>query len=81
MNLAEYFEANRPASKFEFGQRVFGYYEKIPFIGSVGSDTMRSVDEGVMATITLDLPIKTSAGVRTVIRVPHKAIKSTLVSL
>lgn len=78
MNLAEYFSQNRPKPKYEFGARVFGYHNKIPFIGSVGSDNLRSEEEGPMVTITLDLPLKTKDGIANVIRVPYKSIKSVL---
>ena len=40
--MAEYFEKNRYKGSYEFGERVFGYYNKIPFIGSVGSDSVVS---------------------------------------
>ena len=84
MTLAEYFKANRPVPKYEFGERVFGLYsdgkQKIPFIGSVGADNLVSEEEGVAVTILLDLPIKTTKGIRTVIRVPYKSIKKTLKS-
>lgn len=78
MKLDQWFSENRPQPKFEFGQRVFGVHEGIPFIGSIGSDNLRSVEEGPMVTVGLDLPIKTDAGIRNVIRVPYASIKSTL---
>lgn len=57
MTLAEYFKANRYTPTWEIGDRVFGYYSGIPFIGSVGNDTQISEEEGPRVTIHLDLPI------------------------
>ena len=34
MNLAEYFEQNRYKSKYDIGDRIFGYWNNIPFIGT-----------------------------------------------
>lgn len=57
-NYAEYFEKNRYKATWEIGDRVFGKYQGIPFIGSVGNDTFISEDEGPRVSIHLDLPIK-----------------------
>ena len=57
VGLAEYFKANRYTSTWEMGERVFGYYNSIPFIGSVGNDTLISEEEGPRVSIHLDLPI------------------------
>lgn len=78
MTLAEYFEKNRPKPKYQFGARVFGYHNKIPFLGTVGADNLVSEEEGVAVTITLDLPIMVEGKPRSVIRVPYKSIKSIL---
>ena len=49
-SLAEYFEKNRYKPKYFLGDRVFGYWNKIPFIGTVGNDTViaRSRDLGLV---------------------------------
>lgn len=57
-SLAEYFEKNRPKPYFEFGTRVFGKYNKIPFIGTIYGDGMINEEQGPRLTIHLDLPIK-----------------------
>jgi hypothetical protein len=75
-NLQEYFESNRYHGFYEFGDRVFGYYNKIPFVGSVGTDSVISDEEGPIITIRLDLPIIDDDVVKTVIRVKHTDIKS-----
>ena len=58
MNQAEYFEKNRHVAKYEFGQRIFGYWNNIPFIGTVGNDTVINESFGPLYSIHLDLPIK-----------------------
>jgi hypothetical protein len=77
-SLAEYFAANRYKARYEIGDRVFGYYKKIPFIGSVGNDTLINEEEGPRVSIHLDLPIKVDNAYKTVIIVKHKDIKSYL---
>ena len=75
MTLAEYFAQNRYHAKYEFGERVFGHWNKIPFIGSVGNDTLVSELEGPRLSIHLDLPMKTKNGIHSIIIVKHKDIK------
>lgn len=75
-NLAEYFEANRPKPKYDFGDRVYGIYQGVPFVGTVYTDNMRNEIEGPMVSIHLDLPLKNNLGVYvTLIRVKYKDIK------
>jgi hypothetical protein len=57
-SLAEYFKANRYKATWEIGDRVFGYYNSIPFIGTVGNDTLISEEEGPRVSVHLDLPIE-----------------------
>jgi len=57
MNQAEYFEKNRHVAKYEFGQRIFGYWNNIPFVGTVGNDTVINETIGPQYSIHLDLPI------------------------
>lgn len=74
-NLAEYFAKNRYQATYQIGDRVFGKWNKIPFIGSVGNDSLVSELEGPRISIHLDLPIKVKDQVHTVIIVKHKDIK------
>ena len=74
-NLAEYFAKNRYQGRWEFGDRVFGRWNKIPFIGSVGTDSVVSELEGPRVTVTLDLPILYKGNRHTVITVKPNAIK------
>ncbi len=74
-NYAEYFEANRPKPVWFIGDRVFGKWNKIPFVGTVGNDNMVSELEGPRVSVHLDLPIKFSDKVYTLIFVKQKEIK------
>lgn len=74
-NLAEYFAKNRYQGKWQFGDRVFGRWNKIPFIGSVGTDSVISEEQGPRVTITLDLPILYEGRQYTVVVVKPKDIK------
>lgn len=56
-NYAEYFEKHRPKPIWYIGDRVFGHWNKIPFIGSVGNDNMISEQIGPRVSVFLDLPI------------------------
>lgn len=74
-SLAEYFKLNRYQAKYDIGDRVFGKWNKIPFVGTVGNDTVISELEGPRITVHLDLPIKYKDKIYTVIIVKHKDIK------
>lgn len=74
-SLAEYFKLNRYQAKYDIGDRVFGKWNKIPFVGSVGNDTVINNEEGPRVSVHLDLPIKFNDKVHTVIIVKHKDIK------
>ena len=79
MNYAEYFASIAYKPKYFLGDRVFGYFNKVPFIGSVGNDRKLNDTEGPTITILLDLPMRVDNIVRNVIVVKHKDIKSKLV--
>lgn len=74
-NQTDYFERIGYKPKYHIGDRVFGYWNKIPFIGSVGNDTVISEIEGPRISIHLDLPIRYESEIRNVIIVRHKDIK------
>ena len=75
VSLAEYFQNNRYKAKYNIGDRVFGYYNKIPFVGTVGNDTLISEEQGPRISILLDLPLKYKDKIHNVIIVKHKDIK------
>jgi hypothetical protein len=73
--MAAYFKANRYTGKYNIGDRVFGHWNKIPFVGSVGNDSVVNEQEGPRISIHLDLPIKFADTVNRVIIVKHKDVK------
>ncbi len=77
-NQTEYFERIGYKPKYSIGDRVFGKYNKIPFIGSVGNDRLINEIDGPEVTVHLDLPMKTDKGFRSIIVVKHKDIKQKL---
>jgi hypothetical protein len=74
-NYAEYFEKIGYKSKFDLGDRVSGKWNNIPFVGSVGSDTLINEEQGPRITVHVDLPIKFNDKYHYVIIVKHKDIK------
>lgn len=75
MTLAEYFAQNRYQGKYQIGDRVFGKYNKVPFIGSVGTDSVRNDSEEPHVTVCLDLPLRHKGAVHNILRVPTKSVK------
>ena len=74
-SLKDYFEKTAYKPKYFLGDRVFGKWNKIPFVGSVGNDRELNPIEGPTITIHLDLPIVLDKTVHHVIIVTHKDIK------
>jgi hypothetical protein len=75
-SLTDYFEKTIPKPKYQFGDRVDGVYQGVPFVGTVGTDNIRNLEEGPMVTVSLDLPLKTADSLHmTFIRVKYKDIK------
>jgi hypothetical protein len=74
-SLAEYFAKNRYQPKWLIGDRVFGYWNKIPFIGTVGNDTLINELQGPRVSVHLDLPIKRDGQVHGIIIVKPKDLK------
>jgi hypothetical protein len=58
------------------GDRVFGHWNEIPFVGTVGNDTVINHIEGPRITIHLDLPIKYQNTWHYVVVVKHRDIKA-----
>ena len=73
-NLSDYFENKAYRPKYFLGDRVFGRWNKIPFIGTVGNDSVISEIEGPRISIILDLPIKYNDEIKNVLIVKHKDI-------
>jgi hypothetical protein len=69
----EYFERIGYRPKYWIGDRVFGHWNKIPFVGTVGNDTVID-NSGPRISIHLDLPIKFNNVVHNIIIVKHQDI-------
>ena len=74
-SLAEYFKANRYSGKYSIGDRVIGKWKKIPFVVTVGNETLINDLEGPRISVHLDLPIKYKDVIHRVIIVKHKDIR------
>lgn len=73
-NQTDYFERIGYKPKYFIGDRVFGKWNKIPFIGTVGNDRLINDRDGPEITIHLDLPIKFKNEINRFIIVKHKDI-------
>lgn len=74
----DYFNKIGYKPKYFIGDRVFGYWNKIPFIGSVGNDTVISLIDGPRITIHPDLPVIHNGVRHNILIVKHKDIKQIL---
>ncbi len=74
-NYAEYFERISYKPTWSIGDRVFGYYKKIPFVGTVGNDTLINETEGPRVSVFVDLPMKVDKEYRSIIIVKPKDLK------
>ena len=73
-SLAEYFKLNRYQAKYDIGDRVIGKWNKIPFVGTVGNDTLINEEQGPRISVHLDLPLMYDNKVYTILFVKHKDI-------
>jgi len=71
----DYFNRIGYQPKYHLGDRVFGKWNKIPFVGTVGNDRQLNERDGPEITIHLDLPIKYKDVIYNFIIVKHKDIK------
>lgn len=74
-NQTDYFNRIGYKPKYHIGDRVFGHWHKIPFIGTVGNDTVVNEIDGPRVSIHLDLPMRIDGYNYSVIIVTHKDIK------
>ena len=74
-NQTDYFERIGYKPTWHIGDRVIGKWNKIPFIGTVGNDTLISPVEGPRISIHLDLPVKYEGVVKNVVIVKHKDVR------
>jgi hypothetical protein len=70
-NLTEYFEKRKLHEPvYNIGDRVRGIVNGIPISGTVGNDTLVSLEEGPYVLLHLDLPVNGS----TIMKCKHKDI-------
>lgn len=74
-NQTDYFNEIGYKPKYFLGDRVFGHWNKIPFVGSVGNDTVINHVQGPRISIHLDLPIKFEDKIHNIVIVKHRDIK------
>lgn len=74
-NQTDYFNKIGYKPKYFIGDRVIGTWNKIPFVGTVGNDTVISLEEGPRISIMPDLPIVFEGKTRSVIICKHKDIR------
>jgi hypothetical protein len=73
--LAEYFANNRYKPTWFIGDRVFGKFNKVPFVGTVGNDTVINDVEGPRVSVFLDLPLKLKDVVHRIVFVKPSDLK------
>lgn len=74
-SLEKYFSESRPKPKWLIGDRVFGHYNKIPFVGTVLVDHLVCEEQGPTVAVSLDLPLKYQNEYRTIVEVKQKDLK------
>lgn len=75
-SLTEYFNRTAYQPQYHIGDRVFGRWNGIPFIGTVGNDSVVSLEQGPRISVQLDLPIKHQDRIHNIVIVQHKDIKT-----
>jgi hypothetical protein len=76
MTYAEYFALNRYKPKWFIGDRVEGRWNGIPFVGSVGNDSLVSELEGPRVSVLVDLPILHKGKIHNIIFLKPKELKA-----
>jgi hypothetical protein len=74
-NVADYFEKIGYKPTWIIGDRVQGIWNKIPFRGTVGNDSLINELDGPRVSVHLDLPIKYQEKIHSVIFVKPKQLK------
>jgi hypothetical protein len=73
--LTEYFDRIGYKPTWFIGDRVQGRWNRIPFRGTVGNDTVISEIEGPRVSVFLDLPIKHKDKVHDILFVKPEELK------
>ncbi len=72
----DYFNRVGYQPTYFIGDRVFGRWNRIPFVATVGNDRLINHTDGPEITVHLDLPIKYQDRVYTFLIVKHKDVKA-----
>ena len=75
---SEFFKNERPSPKWFIGDRVFGYWNKIPFIGTVLNDNMLNEETGPRVNIQVDLPLEYDKKAYNIIQVGQRDLKKLI---
>jgi hypothetical protein len=75
VSLAEYFKENRYKARWSIGDRVYGTWNKIMFVGTVGNDTLINEIEGPRVSVHLDLPLKYKDTIHNILFLKPNALK------
>lgn len=73
-NQTDYFDRIGYKAQYSIGDRVFGRWNQIPFVGSVGNDRVVS-DSGPEVTVHLDLPMLHNGKIHHILVVKHCDIR------
>jgi hypothetical protein len=73
-NQTDYFNRIGYKSVYSIGDRIKGKWNGIPFVGTVGNDTLINHEEGPRISVHLDLPIKYGDKLHNFIIVKHDAV-------
>jgi hypothetical protein len=73
--LTEYFDRIGYKPTWFIGDRVQGQWNRIPFRGTVGNDTVISEIEGPRVSVFLDLPIKHKDKIHNIVFVKPEELK------
>jgi hypothetical protein len=72
----DYFNRIGYKPQYYIGDRVSGRWNKIPFVGTVGNDTLINEIQGPRISVHLDLPIKYQDKIYNTLFLTHKEVKS-----
>jgi len=74
-NQTDYFQRIGYKPVYFIGDRVMGKFNKIPFVGTIGNDTLVNLEEGPYVTVHLDLPLQYKDVVYRFLKLKHKSVK------
>jgi hypothetical protein len=74
-SFTDYFKNKEVKNTWHLGDRVFGKWNKIPFVGTVMIENMISEDEGRRVIVSLDLPLNYKKEYLTILTVKVKDLK------